>query len=68
MTKTLCSICYKNKATEIDNLYCESCLEILIEELNNVTIIKPNKNRKSTSNTIESEYFTNKYKKKNDTH
>jgi len=65
MIKTLCSICYKNKATEIDNLYCESCLEILIDELNTVTIIKPNKNRKPTSNTIESEYFNNKsYKRK----
>ena len=64
MTKTLCSICYKNKATEIDNLYCEDCLETLIDELNNVRILKPNKNIKPTSHTIEAEYFTNKYKKR----
>lgn len=58
--KEVCTICYKNKATRIDNLYCEECLETLITELNQTP--KPNRNSNTNSNknniyTIEAEYF-----------
>lgn len=65
--KEVCTICYKNKATRIDNLYCEKCLDELITELNQL----PRPSKKSNNNTnnniytIESEYFVNdKYNKK----
>lgn len=64
MSKIICSICYKNQATEIDNLYCEKCLDELITELNNTP--KPNTKSKQTFHTIESEYFADnkKYRRK----
>jgi hypothetical protein len=65
--KEVCTICYKNKATRIDNLYCEKCLDELITELNQLP--RPSKKSNNNSNkniyTIESEYFVNdKHNKK----
>ena len=66
--KEVCTICYKNKATRIDNLYCEKCLDELITELNQTP--KPTRNSNNNSNknniyTIESEYFTKNKQYKN---